>query len=212
MAQHQIPKQKSRKAFGRILSAAATLMLIILSTGAQAQEFIRIKCRWQKDGKTDYRIHIQNPSVDAGATNPGWWSADWVMEKVEGADFYRIRNRWKKDGTNDFYLHNQNGTLEAGAIQPGWWSAHWALEKVDATYYRIKNRWKPTEYLNIQGPALACGAAEPGWWSAQWALEGFTDQGTQTTTTTTTTTNTDTPRPPIWRSSRKFSGSIPPQA
>ena len=192
MVQHQIPKLKNRNVLGRLATAAAVLMLVFLATGAQAQEFIRIKCRWQKDGKTDYRMHIQNPAVDAGATDPNWWSAQWIMEKVDGADFYRIKNRWQKDGKTDYYLHNQNGTVEAGAIQSGWWSAQWSLEKVDATYYRIKNRWKPNEYLNIQGPALACGAIDPGWWSAQWALEGFS---TQPTTNTTTTTNTT--RPPI---------------
>jgi C1A family cysteine protease len=47
------------------------------------------------------------------------------------------------------------------------------LEKVDATYYRIKNRWKSDQYLHMQDPVLTLGPIQPGWSSAMWALEGF---------------------------------------
>lgn len=169
------------------------LALICLSVSVQAQDFIRIKSRWQKDGKTDYRIHIQNPVVDAGATDMNWWSAQWTLEQVPGTDFYRIKNRWQKDNKTTYYLHNQNGKIEAGAAEPGWWSAMWSLEKVDESFYRIKNRWKPDQYLNIQGPALAVGPIEPNWWSAMWELEGFKGNSTPDNTQT----NADIKRAPI---------------
>jgi len=167
------------------------LFLMGMFTHLNAQDFVKIKNRWQKDGKTTYAIHIQHAAVDAGATDPNWWSAQWEMEKVPGTDFYRFKNRWQKDGKTTYYLHNQNGKLEAGAIQPGWWSAQWSLEKVDDTYVRIRNRWKTNEYLNIQGPALASGPVDKNWWSAMWELDGFRGQQTNNQPTTNPQANTD---------------------
>ncbi|MBK6948908.1 MAG: hypothetical protein IPH16_13395 [Haliscomenobacter sp.] len=101
-----------------LCSFALTLILICLSVSVQAQDFIRIKSRWQKDGKTDYRIHIQNPEVDAGATDVNWWSAQWTLEQVPGTDFYRIKNRWQKDNKTTYYLHNQNEKLKRERQNP----------------------------------------------------------------------------------------------
>lgn len=140
-----------------------------------SQNYIQIKNCWQKDGRTTYKIHIQNPTVDAGATQPNWWSTQWVVEPVSGTNYVRFRNRWIKDGRTNYYLHNQNGKIEAGAIQPGWPSAQWELEPVPGTsFFRIKNRWKPTQYLHIQNPSLEVGTIQPNWMSAQWELEGYT--------------------------------------
>lgn len=187
-----IAKSKNRGIIPALSALGLFLMLVCFSTKVQAQDFIQIKNRWQKDGKTNYRIHIQNPTVDAGATDPNWWSAQWVFEPVTGTEFFRIKNRWQKDGRTDYYLHVETGKLEAGAAGPGWLSAMWSLEKVDASYYRIKNRWKPDQFLHIQDAMLAAGPAEPGWWSAMWELEGYKGN-----TTTNTTTNTDVKRAPI---------------
>lgn len=164
-----------------LFSAALVLIMVFNCTAVQAQDFVRIKNRWKKDGTTEYCVHIQNQDVDAGKTEPGWWSAQWVLEEVSGTNFYRIKCRWKKDGSNDFYLHNQNGKIEAGPIHPEAWSAMWELEKVDATYFRIKNRWKSDQYLNAEGPALAVGPIQPGWYSAMWELEGFKGSPNSTT-------------------------------
>ncbi len=145
-----------------------------MTLSIQAQDFVRIKNRWQKDGRTEYRIHIQEAQVAAGHTESNWWSAQWMLKRVSGTDFYQIQNRWKKDGATDYYLHNQNGNLEAGGIQPNWLGAQWKLEKVSGTnYYRIQSRLRPDQYLHIQGPTLAAGRIEPNWWSAMWELEGF---------------------------------------
>jgi Papain family cysteine protease len=165
------------------------IFLFLFSTNANGQDFVRIKNRWQKDGRTDYRIHIQNPSVDAGATDPNWWSAQWVMEKVEGTEFYRFKNRWQKDGKTNFYLHNQNGKIE-----PGWWSAMWSLEKVEGNFYRIKNRWVPTQCLHIEGPTLAAGPVQPNMWSAMWEIEGFNGNVNNNNNNNNTGQNTTGPR------------------
>ncbi len=182
---------KKNNAFSAFFSFLLALMIVFMANSVQAQEFIRIKNRWKKDGQTDYRIHIQNQNVDAGAADPNWWSAQWVLEKVSGTDFYYIKNRWQKDGKTNYYLHNQNGVIEAGAIQPAWWSAMWSLEKADGNFYRIKNRWKPDQYLHIQDPALAAGPIQPSWFSAMWELEGFSGN------TNNTVVNNTTTRPPI---------------
>lgn len=186
---------KKNNALSLFFHCALILLLVIISTSIQAQDFVRIKNRWSKDGRTDYRVHIQNPVVDAGATEATWWSAQWILEKVGGTDFYYIKNRWQKDGKNTYYLHNQNGKIEAGPIQPGWWSAMWSLEKADGNFYRIKNRWKPDQYLHTQEPVLAVGPIQAGWWSAMWDLEGF--NGATTNTVTDNNNNNNTTRPPI---------------
>ncbi len=170
----------------------AIIFVLCLLFGANtllASDYIRIKNRWIKDGKTEYKINIQEATVDAGAVLPNWWSADWTLEKVDNSDFYRIKNRWVKDGKTTYCLHNQNGKIEAGAIQPNWWSAQWKLIPVgDNKHYRIQNRWYPDRYLHIQNAALEVGTIQPNWWSAQWELEGFrTSSGASTTTATTAT-------------------------
>jgi hypothetical protein len=41
----------------------------------------------------------------------------------------------------------------------------------ETQFLRLKNFWKPAEYINIQsGPPNTTGI-EPGWWSAQWTFE-----------------------------------------
>ncbi len=143
------------------------LLAAFLSDLTFAQDFQRIKNRW----KNTY-IHNQTGSVTDGKIDQGWWSAQWVLEKVPGTGFVRIKNRWKNT-----YLHNQNGKLDLGKIQQGWWSAQWVLEKVPGTgFVRIKNRWKNT-YLHNQNGKLDLGAIQQGWWSAQWSIEPLNGGG-----------------------------------
>ena len=162
------------------ISKMMLLIFITLSTfmsDVSAQEYVRIINSWKKDGVTDYKIHIEKATVDAGAAPDGWLSAQWEMEKVNGQNAYRIKNRWEKRGKTN-YLHIENGKIEAGTIQSGWVSAMWILQKVTgADTYRIQNAWKTEQYLHIEGPTLATGPIQPGWLSAIWTLEGF-QQGT----------------------------------
>lgn len=124
--------------------------------------FQRLANRW-----TSEYIHNQSRSLELGGVQPGWWSAQWVLEPVAGEPYVHIRNRW-----TDEYLHNQHRRLELGGIQPGWWSAQWVLEPVPGAppYVRIRNRWTD-EYLHNENRRLELGGIQPGWWSAQWVLE-----------------------------------------
>jgi hypothetical protein len=137
-----------------------------------ADNYVAIKCRWQKTGGKDYYVYLdqQTKVLDAlPIASTGNDLRYWNFEQVAGTPYYRIKLRW-----DDQYALNteRGGKLEAGPIQEGWLSAMWELEKMDATYYRIKNRWTNT-YLNIQGANLSVGNIEPGWWSAMWELRGL---------------------------------------
>jgi hypothetical protein len=84
--------------------------------------------------------------LKSSATQAGWWSAQWTIERV--GDNYRIRNRWKK---NEF-LHIQDGPLVAGSILPGWLSAQWTLRgapKRGSNVYSFQSTWKPWLYISL---------------------------------------------------------------
>lgn len=143
----------------RIPFLSTIALLIVGITSLSAQDFYQFQNRW----KSNEFIHVQEPNPSAGAIQPGWWSAQWILEPVDG--YYQIKNRWRNE-----FLHIQNGPVECSPIQPGWWSAQWALEPVAGTsFYRIRNRWKPEIALNNQQGYLEAGPIELGWWSAQWA-------------------------------------------
>ncbi len=98
-----------------ISSTSATDSWVIEKTGEG--DFVRLK----HSGSGSY-LHNQNGKLEAGAIQPGWWSAQWTLKAVDG--HVHIINRWKNT-----YIHNQNGFLELGALgAPGWWSAQWALK------------------------------------------------------------------------------------
>jgi hypothetical protein len=147
---------------------AAGVLLAAFAAPADAQDFRHIHNRW----KPELFVNIEQGPPVAGAIDPAWHSAMWVLEPVEGTEFHRIRSRWK--GT---YLHVEHGPVESGDVDPGWWSAMWTLEPVAGTeFHRIRNRWKET-YLHVEHGALELGAADAGWWSAMWTLESAGEGG-----------------------------------
>lgn len=103
-----------------VSTATATDTWLIEKTGEG--NFVRLK-----NATTGTYLHNQNGPLEAGAIQPGWWSAQWTMNAVDG--HFHIINRWKST-----YLHNQNGPLELGALgDPGWWSAQWAIKEDNST-------------------------------------------------------------------------------
>lgn len=143
----------------RNLLPGTIVLLFICTISTYAQDFFHLQNRW----KPNEFIHVEEPNPSAGAIQSGWWSAQWILEPIDG--YYQIKNRWRNE-----FLHIQNGPIECGSIQPGWWSAQWALEPVAGTsFYRIRNRWKPEIALNNQQGYLEAGPVDLGWWSAQWA-------------------------------------------
>ncbi|MEQ8364975.1 MAG: hypothetical protein RH948_19030 [Cyclobacteriaceae bacterium] len=139
------------------------LLLCGYALSATSQNFVKLKNRWKP---TEY-IHVEQPTPASGGIQPGWHSAQWLLEPVAGTAFYKIKNRWKNT-----YLHIEQGPLAIGDIQSGWWSAQWQIEAIPGTsFYRLRNRWKPTVAIHNQNGRLEAGAIQDGWWSAQWELE-----------------------------------------
>lgn len=161
-----------------------TLCLLMVSTiSLCAQDFYQLKNRW----KPDEFIHAEQPQPASGNIQPGWHSAQWILEPIDQS-YYKIKNLWRSE-----YLHIQNGAIQCGAIQPGWWSAQWTLEPVEGTsFFRIRNRWKPEIAIHNQNGVLEASAIQLGWWSAQWDVvkTGTTVAPLQPSATPTTITVT----------------------
>ena len=97
------------------------LCLLLLSATCLAAEPLRIVSRW----KPDEALHTERGPITAGAIRPGWHSAQWYVEPVQGERYVRLRNRH-----TGLYLHAEHQRLEVGEILPGWWSAQWLLQPV----------------------------------------------------------------------------------
>jgi hypothetical protein len=150
--------QRSNLKSMRVKVTSFTVILLVSISSLDAQVYYQIQNRW-----TSEFIHVEQPKPAVGAIQPGWLSAQWVLEPVSDG-YYQIKNRWKNE-----YLHIQNGPIECGAIQPGWWSAQWALEPVAGTsFVRIRSRWKSEVAIHNQQGFLEAGSVDLGWWSAQW--------------------------------------------
>ena len=162
------------------------ILLSVIVNSLQAQNFVQIQNRW----KPTEHIHAERENPEAGAIQPGWLSAQWVVEGVAESGYVLVKNRWKNT-----YLHIQDGPLVCGAIQPGWWSAQWSLEPVAGTnHVRIRNRWKPETALHNQAGSLQAGNIDLGWWSAQWLLVSLAADGSIVSNNTTSAGPTLSPR------------------
>ncbi|WP_428666194.1 metallophosphoesterase [Runella sp.] len=119
-----------------VSTATATDTWVIEKTGEG--NFVLLK-----NATTGTYLHNQNGPLEAGAIQPGWWSAQWTMNAVDG--HFQIINRWK--GT---YLHNQNGPLELGALgNPGWWSAQWKTVTTDDFHMIVASDTQYPWFQNI---------------------------------------------------------------
>jgi aqualysin 1 len=151
-----------------VMLAASTGKLTGLVTGSPnlllysqpANNYRKISNRWQP---TKY-IHTET-GLQASAIQPGWWTAQWVMEPVAGTQFYRIKNRY-----TGYYLHAENGPVEAGTVLSGWLSAHWELEPQQGGWFRIRNRYRGT-HLHVEYGSLQLGTVQSSWISAHWKIE-----------------------------------------
>jgi len=83
--------------------------------------YVKIKNRW----KGTY-LHIEGGmKVQCSTIQPGWYSAMWEIEQINGTNQVRLKNRWK--GT---YLNIEPGHLQCTQIKPGWASAKWILDYI----------------------------------------------------------------------------------
>lgn len=140
-----------------LVTAFAVGFSALSALAQESQEsYVRLDSVW----KPGQQINVESGAPAVSTVQPGWQSAQWVLEPVN--QYFRIKNRWK--GT---YLHTENGSLEIGPVQPNWFSAMWEFEPVGNGVFRIKNPYRKT-YLNIETGRLQLGDVQPGWLSAQW--------------------------------------------
>lgn len=143
----------------------ALIVAILLLNGVfalQAQDYKRIKSK--KDGTY---INNQEGKAQSSRISTGWWSAQWIIENVEGTGYFRFKNRWKPNE----YLHIEHGKLACGPIEKGWWSAQWQFLKIPLTNFKhIRNRWKPNENLQNENGYLTCSEIKGTWEGAQWEI------------------------------------------
>lgn len=152
-----------------VLRAVTLALFASLTVSAAAAQQADTPYRIQNRFRPATFLHTEQGSVAVGPIQPGWWSADWIIEPVAGsAPWVRLRNRFRPLD----YIHNQNGRVQSGPLgDRGWWSAQWAIEPVAGTpFVRLRNRWKPTEFLHTERGALESGTIDLGWWSAMWTV------------------------------------------
>lgn len=117
-----------------------------------------------ENSKNDLFINVEK-NLNCSKIAPGWHSAMWTIETVQGTKYVKIKNRWKQT-----FLHVEHGKLECSNIAPGWHSAMWEIEKVAGTeYIRLKNRWKGT-YIQLKEGNLVCSNIEKNEQGANWKL------------------------------------------
>lgn len=171
---------------GRCLNATGT------GTGATVNATTCDGTSSQKWGYNAYTGAITND----GAPNKclDIWNTNTMQnnQKIQLWDCNGQRNqRWgmadlkyqylKNDGMTNENLHIQSQTngvsnLDSGSISAGWWSAQWTIERRDGGY-RIRNRWKNSEFLHIENGGLESSAIQPDWESAIWNLKGAPARG-----------------------------------
>jgi hypothetical protein len=81
-----------------------------------------IRNRW----KSNQYLNIESGNLQSTSIGPGWLSARWLLEPINGTNVYRIRNVWQPDKC----LNVESGTLRASPVEPGWWSSWWVFDRV----------------------------------------------------------------------------------
>ena len=157
----------------KFLFSALLCSFILTATNANAQEvkYYFVKNFWTKT----YLFGGQDFGCGGKKTTPDVNS--WAFEPVPG----ETNTYYIKHNATGNYLHIQNGPLDYGKIKKSWWSAQWVLEPVKGSQpstYRIKNRWKPTLYLNNEkvskSNGIECTVSNPNFQSSYWVLDdGF---------------------------------------
>jgi hypothetical protein len=71
-------------------------------------EFFRVG----NPGTPDFYIHLESGRLQFGRIEPGWWSAQWKMERIEGSGFFLLRNRAREGEL----LYFRDGGLASGAV------------------------------------------------------------------------------------------------
>jgi Beta-propeller repeat len=77
-------------------------------------------------GNSDQYLNIESGNLQSSPIGPGWLSARWTLEPINGTNLYRIRNVWQPDKC----LNIESGALRASPVEPDWWSSWWVFDRV----------------------------------------------------------------------------------
>lgn len=150
--------------------ALVGLMLTTSSLCAQATREYYVKNYWTNTylfGGQDFGCGGESANMDDN---------NWVFVPISGQkNTYQIKH---KQSGNSLYL-NVGGLLNFAKVQNSSLGVQWILEPmptVGENVYRIKNRWKPTMYLNNEKVSktdgIECTVSNPNFHSSWWYLEG----------------------------------------
>ncbi len=141
----------------------------IMSLHAQ-EKFAFVQNYWTKGylfGGQDFGCSKMKPTLETNSFN-------FIPVENEKNTFYI------KLTDTERYLNIEKGSLELGEINKDFHSSHWILEPVKGieNCYRIRNRWKPTLYLNNEKVSktngVDCSAVNDAANSSYWLLDsGF---------------------------------------
>lgn len=154
------------------------ITVIAITTFGQKPGIYRIKNVW-----TSRYLNIEKGYLSCTEVLPGWQSAMWSLEPVEGTSLFRLKNYW-----TGMFLNTET-SLQCGLVLPGWQSAMWTLQNAgQAKEIRLQNYWRKS-YLNIETGNVNCSDIQDGWLSAKWILEPLN-------ASTTPSTETSSPKAP----------------
>lgn len=81
----------------------------------------------------------------------------------------RFGNVWR---VGQFINLEESGGLASRTIRADWLSAQWEMQPVAGTeFVRLKNLWKPDQFIHTETGSLGVGAIQSGWYSAMWLVE-----------------------------------------
>jgi subtilisin family serine protease len=99
-------------------AVAGAVPITTLAAGWSGEPVVGTQYRRFRNRVSSGYLMGSSSGLTVGPAEQDYWSAQWLMEYVNG--YYRLKNR--STGT---YLHMQNGVLALGTIQPDWTSALW---------------------------------------------------------------------------------------
>jgi CheY-like chemotaxis protein len=132
--------------------------------GDQCDPYSKLRNRW----KQDHYLTIASGILECAPVEQDWYSAEWIIERIQGTVYSRIRSRVKQD----HYLTIASGILECAPVEQDWYSAEWIIERIQGTVYsRIRSRVKQDRCINTGPGAPECASVGLDWHSAQWTIE-----------------------------------------
>ncbi|WP_448657450.1 RICIN domain-containing protein [Sphingomonas sp. CJ99] len=126
----------------------------------QSGKFVRIR----NVAAPDRYLNIEPGSLDYGAIQPGWWSADWILEPYDPETTARLINT--REAANPQPQPKPPATATPAVAGP----------TQAARYYRVVNRYNQQHVLDWVNPTVGTSAQGPTDWKSLWVFIPITVQ------------------------------------